>query len=101
VAGETLVDTDETVILFETSLDPRLYVAPALVRTDLLRPSETTSYCNYKGVATWWSAQIGDTVVEDVAWSYDDPLPESTLIKGYLSFDLGRAQVTAELPNGL
>jgi uncharacterized protein (DUF427 family) len=101
VAGETLVDTDDTVILFETSLDPRLYVAPALVRTDLLRPSETTSYCNYKGVATWWSAEIGDAVVEDVAWSYDDPLPESTQIKGYLSFDLARAQVTAELPNGL
>ena len=39
-----------------------------------------------------------DTVVEDVAWSYEDPLPESSLIKGYLSFDLTRASVVAELP---
>jgi uncharacterized protein (DUF427 family) len=100
VAGTNLVDTDDTVILFETTLEPRLYVAPALVRTDLLQPSETTSYCNYKGVATWWSARVGDTIVEDVAWSYDDPLPESTVIKGYLSFDLTRADVDAELPVG-
>jgi uncharacterized protein (DUF427 family) len=98
VADTTLVDTDDTVILFETSLAPVLYVAPELVRTDLLHTTDTTSYCNYKGVATWWAAKIGDTVVEDVAWSYEDPLPESSLIKSYLSFDLTRADVVAELP---
>ena len=37
IAGATLVDTLDTVIVFETSLEPRLYVDPALVRTDLLR----------------------------------------------------------------
>jgi len=98
VAGTTLVDTDDTVILFETSLDPVLYVAPGLVRTELLQPSPTTSYCNYKGVATWWSAKIDDAVIEDVAWSYDDPLPESSPIQGYLSFDRTRADVVAKLP---
>jgi uncharacterized protein (DUF427 family) len=100
VAGTTLVDTDDTVILFETALAPRLYADPAHVRMDLLHPTETTSYCNYKGTATWWAAEIGDTIVDDVAWSYDDPLPESLVIKGYLSFDLARATVQAELPGG-
>ena len=100
VGGITLVDTIDTVILFETALEPRLYVAPSLVRTDLLRRSETSSYCNYKGVATYWTAVVGDAVVEDVAWSYEDPLPESLPIKGYLSFDTTRAAVLAELPEG-
>jgi uncharacterized protein (DUF427 family) len=100
VAGTTLVDTDDTIILFETSLEPKLYVEPALVRTDLLRPTETTTYCNYKGHATWWAAAIGDTVVDDVAWSYEDPLPESVAIKGHLSFEPSRADVAAELPRG-
>ncbi|EFG76910.1 hypothetical protein HMPREF0591_3205 [Mycobacterium parascrofulaceum ATCC BAA-614] len=94
VAGTTLVDTDDTVILFETSLEPRLYVDPAHVRTDLLRRSDTLTYCNYKGFATYWSA--GD--VDDVAWSYADPPPESLPIKGFLSFDLARVDVVAELP---
>jgi uncharacterized protein (DUF427 family) len=98
VDGTVLVDTHHTVILFETALEPRLYVDPAHVRTDLLRRSETSSYCNYKGVATYWSAAIDDRRIEDVAWSYEDPPPESLPIKGFLSFDVTRADIDAELP---
>jgi uncharacterized protein (DUF427 family) len=98
VADAVLVDSADTVIVFETSLAPRLYVDPAHVRTDLLRRSESSSYCNYKGVATYWSAVTGDTVLDDVAWSYEDPLTESLPIKGLLSFDETRTDIAAELP---
>ena len=100
LADTTLVDTDDTLILFETSLEPKLYVDKAAVRMDLLRPSTTASYCNYKGAATYWSAHIGNLVVGDVAWSYDDPLPESMPIAGHLSFDATRVEMTAALPRG-
>ncbi|VEG43067.1 short-chain dehydrogenase of uncharacterised substrate specificity [Mycolicibacterium flavescens] len=99
VAGQALVDTAETVIVFETSLEPRLYVDPSHVRTDLLRPSPTTTYCNYKGYASYWSAVVGDTVVEDVAWSYPEPPPETLPIAGFLSFDPERVEMSAELPS--
>jgi uncharacterized protein (DUF427 family) len=98
IAQTTLVDTDDTVIVFETALEPRLYVDPSHVRTDLLRQTDTSTYCNYKGRATYWSALIADTTVQDVAWSYPDPPPESLPIKGFLSFDGTRAEVFAELP---
>ena len=100
VAGTVLVDTEDTVILFETSLEPRLYVDPVHVRTDLLRRSDTLSYCNYKGFATYWSADVDGHLVDDIAWSYADPPPESLPIKGFLSFDLARVDVVAELPRG-
>jgi uncharacterized protein (DUF427 family) len=96
--GTTLVDTSDTTIVFETALEPRLYVDAKYVRTDLLRRTETSSYCNYKGVATYWAAAVGDTVIDDVAWSYDDPLPETLPIKGFLSFDASRVGVAEELP---
>jgi uncharacterized protein (DUF427 family) len=98
VAGTTLVDTDDTVIVFETALEPRLYVDPGHVRTELLRQTHTSTYCNYKGYATYWSAVVGDTEIQDVAWSYSDPPPESLPIKDFLSFDAARADVVAELP---
>lgn len=98
VGDTVLVDTDQTVIVFETALEPRLYVDPAQVRTDLLRPSPTTSYCNYKGTADYWSAVVGDDVIADVAWSYPDTPPESLPIQGFLSFDATRVDVLAELP---
>ncbi len=75
-----------------------LYVDPAHVRTDLLQRTDTTSYCNYKGDATYWSAVVGDVTVADVAWSYPNTLPETSPIKGFLSFDETRADVTAVLP---
>jgi uncharacterized protein (DUF427 family) len=96
-----LVDTEETVILFETALEPRLYVDPAFVRTDLLQRSAKSSYCNYKGFARYWSIALEDLVIDDIAWSYEDPPPESLPIKGFLSFDAERIDVVAELPQSL
>jgi uncharacterized protein (DUF427 family) len=98
IAGTTLVDTTDTVVVFETSLAPRLYVGSAHVRTDLLRESATSSYCNYKGDATYWSVAAGDVTVDDAVWSYRDPLPESTPLAGLLAFDPERLDVDAELP---
>ncbi|MGW0158225.1 DUF427 domain-containing protein [Mycobacterium sp. NPDC003323] len=100
VDNTVLVDTTDTVIVFETALAPRLYVDPAHVRTDLLQPSTTTSYCNYKGRAVYWSAVVGDAVLSDIAWSYPEALPESSVIKGFLSFDEKRVEMIAELPSG-
>jgi uncharacterized protein (DUF427 family) len=98
VAGVTLVDTTTTLGVYETALAPRLYVARALVRTDLLVPSATTTYCPYKGTASYLTAVVDGTTVEDVAWCYDDPLPESLPLGGMLAFDPERATVTDDLP---
>jgi len=100
VAGAVLVDTTDTVGVYETALEPRLYVRPDAVRRDLLIASSTTTYCPYKGTAWYWSAVVGDVVVDDVAWSYEDPLPESLPLARLLSFDEARATVVHDLPAG-
>ena len=99
VAGVVLVDTTETLGVYETALDPKLYVRRDQVGAELVA-SPTTSYCPYKGTASYWSAVVGGTTVADVAWSYEDPLPESLPIKGLLSFDAARVTVVADLPPG-
>src|SRR5205807_8887481 len=99
-AGVLLVDSSETLAVYETALEPRLYVDPRFVRTDVLERSATESYCPYKGTATYWHARIGDTLFEDVAWSYETPLPESAPLGGLLSFDENRVEVEQELPAG-
>jgi uncharacterized protein (DUF427 family) len=98
VAGTALVDTDATLGVYETALEPRLYVGRGRVRMDLLVPSPTTTYCPYKGTASYWTAVVGDVTVADVAWSYEDPLPESLPLGTLLSFDEARATVSADLP---
>ena len=93
VGGTTLVDTDDTMGVFETALPTRLYVRREHIRMDLLVPSPTTTYCPYKGTASYWSAVVDGATVADVAWSYDDPVPESVSIGRMLCFDPQRVAV--------
>ncbi len=84
--------------VYETALEPRLYVPHERVRMDLLVAGSTRTYCPYKGTAWYWTAVVGDVVVEDVAWSYDDPLPECLPLRGLLSFDATRVTMVHDLP---
>ena len=97
-AGTTLVDTTDTMIVFETALEPRLYVDPSVVRTDLLRRSETQQLLQLQG--------LRDVLVgggrrhrrrRRRRGATTDPLPETLPIKGYFSFDAARAEVLAEV----
>lgn len=86
VAGHTVADSSRPLLLFETSLPTRYYLAPEDVRTELLEPTSTTTMCPYKGTARYWSIRVGDTVVEDAVWSYPEPIPENPRIRGALCF---------------
>jgi uncharacterized protein (DUF427 family) len=99
-AGTTLVDTEGGYVAYETALEPVLYVSRDVVRMDLLLPTATTTYCPYKGTASYWSAVIGDVVIDDVAWSYEDPRHESELIRDLMSFDVTKAAVEHDIPLG-
>jgi uncharacterized protein (DUF427 family) len=99
LGDEVLVDTTHTLALFETSIVPRLYVDRSLVRMDLLQPSATTSWCAYKGRASYWDAVVDGMTHTDVAWSYDDPLGESEWIAGTICFDPDKVTVEAEVPD--
>lgn len=97
VADVVVVDTTDTIAVYETALEPRLYVARDAVRVPLRR-SATSSVCPYKGVASWWTTRVDGDEAVDVAWSYDDPRPEAAAIAGLVSFDEHRTTVTTDLP---
>ena len=95
-AGVELARSTRVHALFETGLPTRWYVPRVDVRMDLLTPSDTVTHCPYKGRASHFHARIGDTVVEDVAWSYPTPLPESERIAGLVAFYDGRVTVEVD-----
>ena len=96
----TLVDTKDTLVVYETALEPKLYVDRRHVRMDALEKSATVTYCPYKGTSTYWSFRVDDDTVADVAWSYEDPLPESAPLRGFLSFEGSRVTLLHDLPAG-
>ena len=94
--GVLLAESMHGRALFETGLPVRWYLPKVDVRMDLLTPTGTTSGCPYKGTAQYWSARVGDRVIEDAVWSYPTPLPESERIAGLVSFYPDKVQVSID-----
>jgi uncharacterized protein (DUF427 family) len=86
LAGETIADTRNARLLFETGLPTRYYIPAEDVRMDLLQPTDTSTRCPYKGLASYWSVNVGEHVGKDFVWSYPDPIPECPKIKGLMCF---------------
>src|SRR5919201_3815751 len=84
-------------VLTETGCPPRYYLPKADVNMDLLKPSDTTSHCPFKGDAVYWSVDTGDGLAEDVVWSYPEPFPRVEEIAGLLAFWAERPGVTLEV----
>jgi uncharacterized protein (DUF427 family) len=93
--GQVLADTERAVELKEGRYPVRYYVPREDVRMDLLEPTESHTTCPFKGQARYWSARAGEQVLDDVAWSYEDALPEVEDIEGLIAFYNDR--VTLEL----
>ena len=86
INGETIAETDNPKVLFETGLPPRYYIPPNDVHREFLSPSGTTTGCPYKGTASYYSVEAGGGRAEDVVWYYTDPLPEVQKVKDHLCF---------------
>jgi uncharacterized protein (DUF427 family) len=86
VDGETIAESSNPRLLFETGLPVRYYLPKTHVRMDLLEATDTVTHCPYKGQAEYWSARVGGRLHPDLAWSYRMPLPESQKIAGLVSF---------------
>ena len=84
--GVTLADSHSPRILFETGLPPRYYLPISDLRMDLLRPSQTSTHCPYKGTAGYWTLEVNGKRYEDYVWIYRLPLPESQKIAGLACF---------------
>ena len=65
---------------------------PEDVRTDLLRPSDTRTFCAYKGQASYCS--FGEAA--DLAWTYPAPLREAAEVTGRIAFFNERADLVVD-----
>ncbi len=86
VNGRMIAETARARVLYETGLPPRWYLPPEDVDATLLTASPTRSTCAYKGHARYLAVRAGDTIEADLAWVYDEPLPDAARVAGYHCF---------------
>ncbi|MFT5539221.1 MAG: hypothetical protein ACI82H_000738 [Alphaproteobacteria bacterium] len=86
LAGEEIARTTEARFLFESNHQTRYYIPSDDIRMDMLEASPTRTSCPYKGDAIYYHARIDGKLIEDIAWSYPDPIAECPRIKGLICF---------------
>lgn len=59
------------------SIEGNWYFPPSSVKSELLTDSATPYTCPWKGKCQYFSVQDGDTLLQDRAWSYPNPIPSS------------------------
>jgi len=96
LGGEKIAETDRPVLLDETGLPTRYYLPREDVRTDLLRATDLHTTCPFKGEASYWSAEVGGQVFNDLVWSYETPIPAAAEIAGLMCFYTDRVELTVD-----
>lgn len=84
--GVTIADTSAAYRVCETSHAPAYYLPPSGLRSDHLVPTEGGSYCEWKGMASYFDVVVGDRIEPRAAWTYLDPTPAFVAITGHVAF---------------
>jgi len=85
-SGTALAETTRVRLMRETRNVPVYYFPREDLRLDLLERSDHTTFCPFKGDASYWTVRVNDRVEDNVVLGYEDPFQEVADLKGYVSF---------------
>ena len=86
VAGRVVADSRRALILRESTYPPVRYIPIEDVDRSLLERTETTTYCPYKGDASYYSIPEGGERSVDAIWVYENPRDAVAQIKDHVAF---------------
>lgn len=86
VAGRTIADSRNALVLREASYPAVYYIPRNDVDMALLLATDHHTYCPYKGDCSYFSIPVGGERAVNSVWSYETPYEAVAAIKGYVAF---------------
>jgi uncharacterized protein (DUF427 family) len=96
VGAATIADSTSTLVLREAGHSPVRYIPIADIDGARLRDSDTTTYCPFKGHASYFSITGDGPHGDDAIWFYDSPYPVVEAIRGHVAFYADRVEIDVE-----
>ena len=87
--GVVVADTAAAKRVLETSHPPTYYIPPEDVRFEHLEPAPGGSFCEWKGMARYFSVAVNGRRAERAAWAYPEPTPAFRDLAGHVAFYAG------------
>ena len=86
LGGQVVAETTRALTLQEASYPPVQYIPREDAAMALLRKTQRSTHCPYKGDASYYSIEAGGRQAENAVWSYEAPFPAMAEINGHLAF---------------
>ena len=86
IGGKIIADTSNALTLREASYAPIQYIPRRDVDMSALVRSEHTTYCPYKGDASYYSIPAGGDRAINAVWTYETPFEAMERIREYVAF---------------
>ncbi len=86
VGGRVVADTREALTLREASYPPVQYIPRKDVDMSLLERTQHSTYCPYKGDASYYSIPSGGAKSVNAIWTYEAAFPAVSAINEYVAF---------------
>jgi uncharacterized protein (DUF427 family) len=84
--GEVIADSTDAIRMEEGSYPPVYYIPRKDAKMERFARTPHSTYCPFKGHASYYSLASGDKTAENAVWSYEQPYDEVAVIKEYLAF---------------
>ena len=84
--GKVIADSTDALRVEETGHGPVYYIPAKDMALDLMSKTAHTTYCPFKGTASYWTIKVGDKSAENAIWGYEAPYDETTALAGHYAF---------------
>jgi uncharacterized protein (DUF427 family) len=84
--GTVIAQSTSGLRICETSQPPAYYFPPTDVRLDLLLEVSGNTFCEWKGLATYFDVEVDGQRIEQAAWTYRSPSERYAAIADHLAF---------------
>ncbi|MGZ8742105.1 MAG: DUF427 domain-containing protein [Nocardioides sp.] len=85
LGGITVAATDASYRVLETSHPPTYYLPREAFQPGSLRPASGSSFCEWKGTASYLDVVGGTTLAPRAAWTYPDPTSGFSVIVDHVA----------------
>ncbi len=83
--GHVIAETSAAWRVLETTHPPVYYLPPDAFTGCTIEPASGSSFCEWKGVARYWSLRAGAAFAPRCAWSYPTPVPAYAALRDHLA----------------
>ena len=93
--GRVVADTKAALVLREPHHAPVFYIPLSDVDQTAIAPSDSHTYCPFKGTASYYDVLTDAGPIHDAIWTYPQPYDGVAQIAGHVAFYPSRVEITA------